>query len=121
MLAAVAMTTTVVLAFCIPLARLVRDIARDQAIGLAERDAERVTGALAVTVGRERVASVIAGTEAGGEGRLGIVFPDGSTIGAAAGAATRSSWRASPIRRSRRPAVTGSCCWPRSSWPTVSP
>ena len=61
------MTTTVVLAFCIPLARLVRDIARDQAMG--SRSAMRACHrALAVTVGHERVASVIAGTEAGGGG-----------------------------------------------------
>jgi signal transduction histidine kinase len=84
-LAAVAVTTTIVLAFCIPLARLVRDIARDQAIGSAERDAERVTGALAITTARTRVAAVIASTEAGSESRLGVVFADGSTIGDVAG------------------------------------
>jgi len=80
-LVAVAVTTTIVLAFCIPLARLVRDIARDQAIGTAERDAERVTGALAATTDMDVVTAVISSTEAGGEGRVGLVLPDGSTLG----------------------------------------
>jgi signal transduction histidine kinase len=80
-LAAVAATTTIVLAFCLPLARLVRDIARDQAIATAEREAERVTGALAVTVDADAVEAAISSTAAGGEGRLGVVFADGSTVG----------------------------------------
>jgi signal transduction histidine kinase len=80
-LAAVAATTTIVLAFCIPLARLVRDIARDQAIAMAERDAERVTGALAISLDADAVEAVISSTSAGREGRLGVVFADGSTVG----------------------------------------
>lgn len=84
-LAAVAATATIVLAFCIPLARLVSDIARDQAIAAAERDAERVTGALAVSVEADVIDTVISSTEAGGEGRMGVVFADGSTVGSVDG------------------------------------
>ncbi len=85
MLAAVAVTTTIVLAFCIPLARLVRDIARDQAIAAAEHDAQRVAGALAIAIDVEAVEAVISGTNAGFEGRLGVVFADGSTLGSVDG------------------------------------
>jgi len=84
-LAAVAATTTIVLAFCIPLARLVRDIARDQAIAMAERDAERVTGALAITIDADAVETVISSTVAGREGRVGVVFADGSIVGSVDG------------------------------------
>lgn len=80
-LAAVALATTIVLAFCIPVARLVRDIARDQAIAAAERDAERVTGALSITVAAEAIEDVIVGTTAGRQGRVGVVFADGTTLG----------------------------------------
>lgn len=79
--AAVAITTTIVLAFCIPLARLVRDVARDQAIAAAERDAERLTGALFVTLDPDDVDAVISSTRAGDEDRLGVVLPDGSILG----------------------------------------
>ena len=84
-LAAVAATTTIVLAFCIPIARLVRDIARDQAIAMAERDAERVTGALAITIDADAVEEVISSTVAGGDNRLGVVFADGSIVGSVDG------------------------------------
>lgn len=86
-LAAVALTTTVLLAFCIPIARLIRDIARDQAIAVAERDVERVVGALSVTVDPSEVDPVLQSTEAGADGRLGIVFADGSTLGEVGAAA----------------------------------
>ncbi len=85
MLAAVAAAATIVLAFCIPLARLVRDIARDQAIAMAERDVERVTGALAIAVDDDAVEAVISSTVAGGESRLGVVFADGSMLGSVDG------------------------------------
>lgn len=84
-LAAVAVTATIVIAFCVPLARLVSDIARDQAIAAAERDIERVAGALAVTTRHDRLTAVIASTKAGDERRLGVVLPDGSTLGVVGG------------------------------------
>lgn len=80
-LAAVAITASIVLAFCIPMARLVRDIARDQAIAAAERDVERVTGALWVTVDAGDVDAAIAGTDAGDARRLGVSFANGSSRG----------------------------------------
>lgn len=80
-MAAVALTATIVLAFCVPLARLVGDIARDQAIGAAERDAERVVGALSITTAADAVGAVIESTGAGDSGRLGVSFADGTTLG----------------------------------------
>lgn len=82
-LAAVALTATIVLAFCIPLARLVRDIARDQAIATVERDVARVIGALSVTVDPDAVETAMEDTSTGGDDRLAVTFADGATLGAA--------------------------------------
>lgn len=46
---AVATTATVVLAFLVPLALLVRSVARDRALSAAEREAEALAPVLAVT------------------------------------------------------------------------
>lgn len=83
-LAAVAVTSTVVLAFLIPLALLVREVARDRALTAAERDAGAVIPVLATTTDPDVVESAVARTNAGRRGRLSVFLPDGAIIGAVA-------------------------------------
>ena len=75
-----ATTGLVVVAFAIPLAALVRDVAHDRAIAAAERDAAALAPVLAVTDDPELVAAAIAQTTTGSEGRLSV-FGNGRQIG----------------------------------------
>jgi signal transduction histidine kinase len=78
---ALAATTTVSLAFCIPLARLVQDTAQERAIAAAERDAATVAGALTVTSDPADLALIIEATDAGSAGRVAVFLPDGGVVG----------------------------------------
>ncbi len=75
-----ATTGLVVVAFAIPLAALVRDVAHDRAITAAERDAAALAPVLAVTQDPQLIGAAITQTPTGGDGRL-AVFLDGSQIG----------------------------------------
>jgi len=81
---AVATTTMVALAFVVPLALLVRSVARDRALTAAERDAEALAPVLAVTTDPASVGSAVGRTATGGAGRLTVFLADGHRVGAAA-------------------------------------
>lgn len=67
-----ATTGLVVVAFAIPLAALVRDVAHDRAITAAERDAAALAPVLAVTQDPQLVGAAITQTPTGGDGRLAV-------------------------------------------------
>lgn len=71
-----ATTGLVVIAFAVPLAALVRDVAHDRAIAAAERDAAALAPVLAVTQDPELVAAAITQTPTGGDGRLAVYLGD---------------------------------------------
>ena len=80
MLVVAATTSLVVVAFAIPLAALVRDVARDRAITTAERDVTALGPLLAVTEDRDLIGAAIGQTSTGRDGRL-AVFLDDDQIG----------------------------------------
>jgi signal transduction histidine kinase len=82
--ASLAVTSTVVLAFLVPLALLVREVARDRALTTAERDAGAVIPVLAATTAPDVVESAVARTSSGRAGRLSVFLPDGTVAGAPA-------------------------------------
>ena len=75
-----ATTLLVVAAFAIPLAALVRDVARDRAIAAAERDAAALAPVVTATQDPDLIAAAIGQTQTGGDGRL-AVFLQGEQIG----------------------------------------
>lgn len=79
-----AVTAMVVLAFLIPLAGMVKTLARDRVLVAAERDAQTLSQALGVVVSENAPAEVVpligSGTLAGG-GVLSVVLPDKTTVG----------------------------------------
>lgn len=79
-----AVTTMVVIAFSLPLALLVRDLASDRAVGNAEREANALARTLVVLgeVDDATVGALIGG--AGDEVRLAVVRADGQIVGDAA-------------------------------------
>ena len=82
-LVSAAVTTMVVLAFLIPLAILVRDLAADRALTRAEREAEAVARFIAVLApsqGIEGAVQAIGGDELRGFD-VSVALPDGSVIG----------------------------------------
>lgn len=76
-----ASTMLVVVAFVIPLAGLVRSVARDRAVSGAERDAASLAPALASTDDTTLLQAAIQGTTTGTDGRLTIWLPDGTQLG----------------------------------------
>src|SRR5688572_20944560 len=81
-LVTLAVTTLLVAAFAIPLALLVRDVARDRAISDAEADQAAMAPVLAGEPTPEALADAIETTPSGREGRFAAVLPDGSQVGA---------------------------------------
>ena len=77
-----ATTWMVALAFLVPLALLVRNLARDRALGSAELEAQSLAPVLALTDDAEVIRPAIEATEAGSRRRLTIFLPDGRTFGA---------------------------------------
>ena len=81
-LVTLAVTTLLVAAFAIPLALLVRDVARDRAITDAERDQAALAPVLAVDPApgaarrRHRAAR-----PSGQDGRFAVLLPDGTQVG----------------------------------------
>ncbi|GAA0552217.1 HAMP domain-containing sensor histidine kinase [Paractinoplanes ferrugineus] len=80
-LVALAVTTLVALAFCIPLGMLVITAAQDRALREAERQALGLSPVVVVATDRELVNSSILSTEAGHEGRVAAHIPGLGTIG----------------------------------------
>jgi signal transduction histidine kinase len=72
----------VVLAFSVPLALLVRGVARDRALTAAERDAAAVVPVLSVSADVGVLASAIARTDAGQARRMTVFLPNGTAVGA---------------------------------------
>ena len=80
-LVSTAVTSMVVLSFMIPLALLVRQAARDQAVNAAERQAGTLAPVLTVTTRQSDIARALASTAA--PDRLGVHLPDGAVVGTA--------------------------------------
>ncbi|MFC0862905.1 ATP-binding protein [Sphaerimonospora cavernae] len=79
-LVALAVTAMVALAFLIPLAVAVKEIAESRALGEAERQASMIVPALVVTDDTTALERALASTPAGA-GRLAVHLPGGGTIG----------------------------------------
>jgi signal transduction histidine kinase len=77
-----AVSTMVALAFLVPLAVLVRDVARDRALTAGERDAAAVAPVLALSSRAQVVEPALERTAAGADGRLTVHLPGGATLGA---------------------------------------
>jgi signal transduction histidine kinase len=80
-LVSAAVTSMVALAFLIPLALMVREIARDRALTDAERQAGSLAPALAITTDRTALERAVASTQAGSAGRVAVHLPAGATVG----------------------------------------
>jgi signal transduction histidine kinase len=78
---AVAATTTVVAAFCIPLALLLRDVAHERAIAAAERDAHALVASVWLTSDLDLLEAALDQVPSGRGERAAVHLPDGSTIG----------------------------------------
>ncbi|HKY75688.1 MAG TPA: ATP-binding protein [Acidimicrobiia bacterium] len=86
-LVALAATTTIMvaLAFLIPLAVLVRTLAKDRALSAAELEAQSLAPVLALTRDTTALDAAVRATTPGSRGRLTIILPDGTTVGGPAG------------------------------------
>ncbi|MDX6313930.1 MAG: hypothetical protein QOF44_3394 [Streptomyces sp.] len=71
----VAVTAMVVVAFAVPLALVVKEMARDRALTNAERQAAAVGPALAITTDRTELEKAVASTQAGADGQLAVRIP----------------------------------------------
>jgi signal transduction histidine kinase len=82
-LVALAATTTIMvaLAFLIPLAVLVRTLARDRALSAAELEAQSLAPVLALTQDTTALDAAVRATNPGARGRLTILLPDGTRVG----------------------------------------
>ena len=78
---AAANTVMVALAFLIPLAVLVRTLARDRALNAAELEAQSLAPALSLTQDPAGLEVAVLATNAGADGRLVIFLPDGNRVG----------------------------------------
>jgi signal transduction histidine kinase len=85
-LVALAATTTIMvaLAFLIPLAVLVRTLARDRALSAAELEAQSLAPVLALTRDTTALEAAVRATTPGASGRLTITLPDGTVVGGSA-------------------------------------
>jgi signal transduction histidine kinase len=84
-LAAAAITTTIVLAFAIPLGLLIRSVAHDRALTTAERSAQALAPVLATETDAVRLDQVISGLD-DPAARVSVVRGDGLILGAPASA-----------------------------------
>jgi signal transduction histidine kinase len=80
-LVSAAVTSMVALAFLVPLALMVREIARDHALTDAERQAASLAPALAISTDRAAVERAVESTRAGEAGRVAVHLPGRATIG----------------------------------------
>ncbi|MGI5168192.1 sensor histidine kinase [Spirillospora sp. CA-253888] len=79
-LVSLAVTSMVALAFLIPLALTVREIARDRAISAAERQASALGPVLVVTDDPAALERAVATTQAGAARRMAVHLPDGTAV-----------------------------------------
>jgi signal transduction histidine kinase len=108
-LVSAAVTSMVALAFLIPLAVIVRDVAAERAVTSARLAGDAIEPVLAVTADRATLQRAIASTQAGGAGRLAVYLTsagagDGARFGG--GLLVGGAQHASPAQLSRA-AVTG--------------
>lgn len=101
----VAVTAMVTTAFVVPLALLVRDLARDRALTAAELEAQSLAPVLALTDDAAAIGPAVGATRAGAEGRLTVFLGDGRTVGAPA--ARGDSYRLARRGRTFSAAVDG--------------
>jgi signal transduction histidine kinase len=80
-LVSLAVSSMVAIAFVLPLAVVVRDVARDRAFSDAERQAAALGPALEITSSRSALYRALLSTQAGAEGRLALHVPGMVTIG----------------------------------------
>ncbi|KAA5833605.1 HAMP domain-containing histidine kinase [Saccharopolyspora hirsuta] len=80
-LVALAVTSMVALAFLIPLGLMIREMARDQAMSDAERQAVALAPVLATTDDPALVGKAVASTRAGQLDRIAVHLPDGGVVG----------------------------------------
>lgn len=80
-LVSLAVTSMVALAFLIPLALTVKEIARDRAFADAERQAGVLGPALAITTDQAALERAVASTQAGAEHRMAVHLPSGQAVG----------------------------------------
>jgi signal transduction histidine kinase len=80
-LLAVANTVMVALAFLVPLAVLVRTLARDRALNAAELEAQSLAPALSLTQDPAALEVAVLASTAGAAGRLVIFLPDATRVG----------------------------------------
>ncbi|GIG61962.1 two-component sensor histidine kinase [Longispora fulva] len=78
---ALATTSLVALAFCLPLAVLAQQIAYDRAVNDAKHDATALVATLAATGDRAAIDRAVASTGAGGAGRITVHFPGEEPLG----------------------------------------
>lgn len=71
----IAVTAMVVVAFAVPLALVVKEMARDRAFANAERLAATVIPVLAITGDSDQLGRALAGTPAGTDGRIAVYAP----------------------------------------------
>jgi signal transduction histidine kinase len=102
-LVALAATTTIMvaLAFLIPLAVLVRTLARDRALSAAELEAQSLAPVLALTRDTTALEAAVRATTPGPKGRLVIILPDGTKVGGPADAGAGSDGNAPDDPRER--------------------
>lgn len=79
-LVSLAVTSMVALAFLIPLALTVREIARDRALTTAERQASALGPVLVVTEDPAALSRAVASTQAGADRRMAVHMPDGTVV-----------------------------------------
>jgi signal transduction histidine kinase len=80
-LVAAAVTSMVAIAFLIPLAIVVRDVARDRAFTTAQLTGAAIEPVLAVTTSRATIERAIASTPAGAAGRLAVYLTADGLVG----------------------------------------
>ena len=81
---AAATTAMVTLAFLVPLALLVRSVARDRALSGAQRDAQALAPVLALTSDPAELGAAVTATASGRDGRLNVFLVDGRRVGGTA-------------------------------------
>ena len=77
-------TSVVVIAFLVPLALLVSELASDRAVSAATQDAQNLALLVGVVGRGERLEQVVAATNTGSSRSTTVFLPDGRTIGAEA-------------------------------------
>ncbi|MEU8529174.1 MULTISPECIES: HAMP domain-containing sensor histidine kinase [Streptomyces] len=97
-----AVTAMVVIAFAVPLALVVKEMASDRAFSNAERRASGLAPVLAITTDRAELDRAVASTEDGAAGRLAVHVPAGDEPGQGAAAIGTRRAAEEDLRTTRR-------------------